>query len=184
MHAWAFCANRVIKKSNRKAELEGSEVEAEKTYTDAPAGSNGNVPLELPIVKKYHDHPFLQVNLRVSEDPDDDSEKEEDGKFASIVSSLKKRKEQRKEQKEYDKRTRNANGGCEETRRFDMQADAANRQIKATESKNMIEFLRLAQESSVWTQDEMKDMFVSAKESIFGETKKKKPYERTNTCTT
>ena len=137
-----------------------------------------NIPLELPIIKKYHDHPFLQINLRAAEgNPDDDSEKEEEGKFTSIVSSLKKRKEQRKEQKEYEKKARGTKGSIDETRRFEMQAAAANRQIKATESKNMIKFLRLAHEVSMLSQDEMKEMFQSAKRNIFGEVPAEAPTE-------
>ena len=173
MHAWAYRANRNIKKNNRKAELEGREGEEEKISDDAPTGSITNVPLELPIVKKYHDHPFLQINLRASEDGSgEDSEKEEDGKFRSVVSSLKKRRQQRKDQKEGDKKSK---GGIanDDSHKFEMQAAAANRQIAATESKNMIEFLRLAQESTVWTQGEMKDMFLSAKDTIFGKEKEK-----------
>ena len=166
------------KKNNRRAELEGREVETEKNVAEAPSGSNMNIPLELPIIKKYHDHPFLQINLRAAGgNPDDDSEKEEEGKFTSIVSSLKKRKEQRKEQKEYKKKARGTKGSIDETRRFEMQAAAANRQIKATESKNMIEFLRLAHEVSMLSRDEMKEMFLSAKRNIFGEEPAEAPTE-------
>ena len=50
-----------------------------------------------------------------------------------------------------------------------MQAAAANREIAAAESKNMIEFLRLAQDSSVVSEGEMREMFVSARKCIFGE---------------
>ena len=166
------------KKNNRRAELEGREVETEKNVAEAPSGSNMNIPLELPIIKKYHDHPFLQINLRAAGgNPDDDSEKEEEGKFTSIVSSLKKRKEQRKEQKEYEKKARGTKGSIDETRRFEMQAAAANRQIKATESKNMIEFLRLAHEVSMLSRDEMKEMFLSAKRNIFREVPAEAPTE-------
>ena len=75
VHAWAWWANKAIKTGNRKAELEGREIEPEKLFSEAPGGSNLNIPLELPIVKKHHDHPFLQANLRALED-DSDSEKE------------------------------------------------------------------------------------------------------------
>ena len=171
MHAWAHRANKNIKKNNRKAELEGREVEEEKLYTDAPLGCTSNIQLELPVVKKYHDHVFLQVNQRGSEELGTDSENEEDGRFQSIVSSLKKRKVQRKEQKEYDKKRRgpssgNSGGGGDE--KFEMQAAAANRQIAVAESKNMIEFLQMAQQSSMWEQDELKEMFVTARDNIFG----------------
>ena len=49
-----------------------------------------------------------------------------------------------------------------------MQAAAANRQIAVAESKNMIEFLQMAQTSSMWEQDELKQMFVTARDNIFG----------------
>ena len=164
MDAWAYQANRNIKKNNRKAELEGRNLEEEKVFSDAPAGSNGNVPLELPVVKKHHNHPFLKVNLRASEgDSGEDSEKEEDGKFGSIVSSLKKRKQQRKEQQDLRKKGKGQNSGGDDGHQFELQAAAANCQIAATESKNMIEFLRLAQDSAVWSQTEMREMFVLAK---------------------
>ena len=39
------------KKNNRKAELEGREVEMEKNVVKAPSGLNMNIPLELPIIK-------------------------------------------------------------------------------------------------------------------------------------
>ena len=86
MHAWAWRANKTIKTCNRKAELEGRELEPEKMYSEAPEGSNLNIPFELPVVKKHHDHPFLQVNIRALDDGTD-SEKEEDGNFISVVSS-------------------------------------------------------------------------------------------------
>ena len=76
MHAWAHRANKNIKKLNRKAELEGREIEMEKAYTEAPVGSTANVQLELPVVKKYYDHVFLKVNQRAAEEFDSDSEKE------------------------------------------------------------------------------------------------------------
>ena len=60
MHAWAHRANKNIKKLNRKAELEGREIEMEKAYTEAPVGSTANVQLELPVVKKYYDHVFFE----------------------------------------------------------------------------------------------------------------------------
>ena len=176
MHAWAYSANQNIKKNNRKAELEGREPEVEKIFSDAPVGSITNAPLELPVMKKYHDHAFLRVNLRASEDNSgDESEKEEDGKFSSVVSSLKKRKQQRKEQKEMDSKKKTAVEGGGEARKFELQAAASNRQITATESKNMIEFLHLAQDSTVWSQNEMQEMFVSAKRSIFGKEKENEP---------
>ena len=84
------------------------------------------------------------------------------------MSSLKKRKEQRKEQKESDKKRRglsSAGGGDE---KFEMQAAAANCQITVAESKNMIEFLQMAQTLSMWEQDELKQMFVAARDNIFG----------------
>ena len=174
MHAWAWRANKTIKTGNRKAEMEGRELDPEKLYTEAPEGSNLNIPLELPIVKKYHDHPFLQVNIRALDDGTD-SEKEEDGKFTSVVSSLKKRKQQRREQKDFDKKARSANSNGSGDEKFEMQAAAANRQIAVAEGKNMIEFLRIAQDSSVWDSSELKDMFVSAKNSIFGESQPPAP---------
>ena len=36
------------------------------------------------------------------------------------------------------------------------------------ESKNIIEFLQMEQTSSMWEQDELKQMFVTARDNIFG----------------
>ena len=66
--------------------------------------------------------------------------------------------------------------------KFKMQAAAAHRQLQATESKNMIEFLKIAQDSSFLTQEEKKEIFISAKESIFG-TKKQQPEEKEKDAT-
>ena len=116
----------------------------------------------------------MKVNQRAAEEFDSDSEKEEGG-FTTIVSSLKKRKEQRKEQKEYDKKRRGAKSGGVDDEKFVLQAAAANRQIAVAESKNMIEFLQIAQGASVYDQDELKDMFSKARDSIFGASKEKEP---------
>ena len=118
----------------------------------------------------------MKVNQRAAEEIDSDSEKEE-GAFRSIVSSLKKRKEQRKEQKDSDKKRRGAKsgGGGVEDEKFVMQAAAANRQIAVAESKNMIEFLQIAKDSSVYDDTEMKEMFTRARDSIFGASKEKEP---------
>ena len=56
-----------------------------------------------------------------------------------------------------------------------MQAAAANRQIAVAESKNMIEFLQIAKDSSVYDDTEMKEMFTRARDSIFGASKEKEP---------
>ena len=68
MHAWACRSNKNIKKNNMKAELEGNETESEKARTEAPTGSIANVQPELPVVKKCHDHVFLQANQRAAEE--------------------------------------------------------------------------------------------------------------------
>ena len=56
-----------------------------------------------------------------------------------------------------------------------MQAAVANRQIAVAESKNMIEFLQIAKDSSVYDDTEMKEMFTRARDSIFGASKEKEP---------
>ena len=165
-HAWAFRHNRNVKKNNRKARLEGREEEEEKVYTDAPPGSTTNIPLKLPVVKKHYDHPFLKVNLCAADD-EDDSEKEEDGRFQGIVSSLTKRKQQRKEHCTYDKKAR----GDDTDKKLYLQAQAANRHLAILESKNMIDFLHLVKDSDILDQNEMKGMFLTAKKRIFGEEK-------------
>ena len=111
----------------------------------APNSSIANFPLELLIVKKYHDHPFLQVNQRASKE-NYDSNKERDGRFTGVLLSLK----ERNEQKEYDKKRRTTNSTIGEDDTFKLQAATSNCQIAVAESKNMIEFLRMAQGSSVW----------------------------------
>ena len=60
-----------------------------------------------------------------------------------------------------------SSGGGEDEK-FVMQAAAANRQIDVAESKNMIEVLQMAQTSSMWDQHESKEMFVTARDNIFG----------------
>ena len=62
MRAWSCRASKSIKKINMKAELVGSEIEQEKACTDVLPGSKANAQLELLVVKKHHDHFFLQVN--------------------------------------------------------------------------------------------------------------------------
>ena len=127
MYAWAYHAIRNVKKNNMKAELEGREPDKEKVSSDAPPGSNTNILYEIPVVKKHHDHPFPTVNLRASEDNSgEDSEKEDNGDFRSIVASMKSRKKQRKEQQELDRKKGLNKGGDERTRHFDMQAATAN----------------------------------------------------------
>ena len=99
-HAWAFRANRSIKASNKKiAKQGGDNFAAEKTWEEAPEGTTGNVPLELPILKKYHDHPLLQVNQRERGDETTDQVGQEGEGHAGITSTLTKRKEQRKKEK-------------------------------------------------------------------------------------
>ena len=74
---------------------------------------------------------------------------------------------QRKEQKDVDKKARSGNGGGTDEK-FEMQAAAANCQIAVAEGKNMIDFLQISQELSVWDRSDLKDTFLSAKNSIFG----------------
>ena len=121
MHAWACRANMNIKKKNRKAEMEGTEIEPEKMCTEAPPGSTANAQLELPIVKKHHGHAFLQASQRAAENDAPESDNEEDGRFTSIASSLKKRKAQRKEQKDRGKKRRGTSSGGGDQVRINMQ---------------------------------------------------------------
>ena len=96
-HAWAFRANRTIKASNKQiAKQGGTNFAKEKTWEEAPEGTTGNVMLELPILKQYYDHPFLQVNTR---ERGEEKEEEEGESYSGITSTLAKRKEQRKKEK-------------------------------------------------------------------------------------
>ena len=128
MHAWACRDNKSTKKMNRKVAFESSEIEQEKSYTDAPPRSISSTKLELLVAKKYHDHVFLQVYQHTGEEIDSNSEKEEDSRFLSIVSYL-KIKEQKKEQNEHDKKRRGKINGGEDKENFKLQTAAANRQI-------------------------------------------------------
>ena len=66
----------------------------------APEGSAGNVPLELPVLKMYYDHPTFAVKNR---NPDDVLEEGDDSDgFGSIVSSFKSRMDKRKQEKVAD----------------------------------------------------------------------------------
>ena len=68
-----------------------------KIWTDAPEGSIGNIMLELPILKRYHDHPFLKINIRNNGDEEEiNLQSPDNSPYNSVVSSLKSRKEQRK----------------------------------------------------------------------------------------
>ena len=51
--------------------------------------------------------------------------------------------------------------------RFNAKKKAANRQIAASEAKNMIELLRLAQDSNIYSAAEMKTKFQAAEKLIF-----------------
>ena len=148
MHAWVHRANNNVKKFRRKAELEGSEIE-KKSYADALPGSTAKVQLELLVTNKLHDFVFLQVNQLVDEEINSDSDEEEDSRFISIVSSLKKRKDQRKEQKECDKKRRGAISGGADREIFKFQVVSANCQIAVAKIKSMIDFLQMAKGSSV-----------------------------------
>ena len=97
-HAWAYRANRGIKASNKRIANQGGDTfAAEKTWEEAPEGNSNNAMLELPILKKYHDHPFLQVNTR--EKGDETVEEGGEG-CAGITSTLVNRKNQRKKEKQ------------------------------------------------------------------------------------
>ena len=120
----------------------------------------------MPILKKYHDHRLFQVNAR-SADEDDDTDIE----FKSVINGVKRRKEQRSQMKKEEKKRKEkkkANQMLSEDKRFAMQAASANRQIAVAESKAKIDFLRLMQESKVYTPVELKKELDAAKESILG----------------
>ena len=98
MHVWAYRANRTIIKNNKKLLASGeTNTEDEKIWTDAPEGSIGNIMLELPILKRYHDHPFLKINIRNNGDEEEiNLQSSDNSPYNSVVSSLKSHKEQRK----------------------------------------------------------------------------------------
>ena len=90
--------------------------------------------LELPILKKYHEHPFLRVNTRESGEVEQEPNKNtEDGRYKSITSKLKTRKEQRKALAEEKKKRTKTEANSKGTGHFEMQAAAANRQIATVE---------------------------------------------------
>ena len=93
IRTWDYRASNNIKKSIRKDKLEGGEIEPEKVFIDSTSALRANVQLKLLVVKKHHDHVFLQVNQYTCEEIDSVSAKEEDVRYDSIVSSLKKMKE-------------------------------------------------------------------------------------------
>ena len=117
--------------------------------------------LEIPIFKMYYEHPIFSANQRNRGDEEEVDSEGGEG-YTSIVSGMKRRREQRKNEANYQKRK----GKTSEDDQFLMRAQSANRHIAAAESKNMIEFLRLSQASGIYSEDEMKNMFSIAKENI------------------
>ena len=164
MHVWAYRANRSIKATNKKKIAEGNnDLLEEKCFSDAPEGTTGNVMLELPILKKYWEHPYLQVNTRENGDENEMNGINEEGTaYSSVTSLLKSRKQQRKKKDFANKKTKTAG----ELDHFRMQAAAANRKIAAEENKNVIAFLRLIQESNVYSSDELEEKFKVAEKKI------------------
>ena len=89
MHVWEHRTDGTIKKNNKKFLASGeTNTEDEKVCTDTPEGSIGNVMLELPILKRYHDHPFLKINIRNN---DDDDEINLQSKFCRVVFEISQR---------------------------------------------------------------------------------------------
>ena len=80
-----------------------------------------------------------------------------------MTPSLKNRKQQRSDN---EKGRKKSNLNEPPTNQFHVQAAAANRQISTEENKNMIDFLRLMQESNVYTVDEMRNKFIRAEKKI------------------
>ena len=136
----------------------------EKTWQEAPVGTTGNVMLELPILKRYYEHPYLKVNTRKR--GTDDETNSEGSTYSSVTSPLKNRKQQRAENEKGHKRNKPEQPPANQ---FDVQAAAANRQIATEENRNMIDFLRLMQESNVYTSEEMKTKFIRAEKKILGD---------------
>ena len=65
MHVWAYRANRTINKQNKKKHVDRRDnLQEEETWQKAPVGTTGNVMLELVILKRYYEHPYLKVNTR------------------------------------------------------------------------------------------------------------------------
>ena len=111
-------------------------------------------------------HAYLQVNTRENGDEVEVNLVEDvSTSFSSVTLSLKSRKQQWKEN--YKTRSKKMKKDTI-SNQFVLQAAAANRQIATQENKNMIDFLRLMQESTVYSQDEMKEKFLHAEKKILG----------------
>lgn len=62
IHVWEYQADRTIKLNNKNRIKAGSDdLEDLKVWQVASEGSTSNFMLELPILKKYSEHPYLQV---------------------------------------------------------------------------------------------------------------------------
>ena len=121
--------------------------------------------MEFPLLKKYHDHPLLQVNQRERGNETTDQVGQEGEGYSGITSTLTKRKEQRKKEKAAVAKKKDKDSPDEV--RFKAQKKSANRQIAASEAKNMIELLRLAQESNIYSGQELRAKFQLAENLIF-----------------
>ena len=117
-------------------------------------------------------HAYLQVNTRENGDEVEVNLVEDVSTlFSSVTLSLKSRKQQRKGN---DKTGSKKMKTDTSSNHFVFQAEAANRQIATQEKKNMIDLLRLMQESTVYSHDEMKEKFLHAEKKILG-VKEQKP---------
>ena len=97
-HVYAYCANKHIKNTNRKAAQEdpNAMMLSEKTWENALEGTSGNIFLEVPIFKKYYDHAIFKTNQRSCGDKEDEDSEGGNG-YNSIVSGMKHQCEQRKD---------------------------------------------------------------------------------------
>ena len=97
----------------------------------------------------------------------------DDAKFTSTVATLKNRKQQRKTVEEARMKKRKVTNDSS-NHQFNLQAAAANRQLASLENKNIIDFLRLAQESKVYNEDELRTKFREAEKSILKNVRERK----------
>ena len=92
MHVWAYRANRTIKNQNKKKHVNTrDDLQEEETWQKAPVGTTGNVMLELVILKRYYEHPYLKVNTRKRGTEDETNS--EGSTYSSVTSPLKNRKQ-------------------------------------------------------------------------------------------
>ena len=79
------------------------KLDEEKTWGQAPEGTTDNVPLELPILKMYHDHPTFFIKDR---NPDKDLNGDGKTTFGSIILPFKCRSEQLKDEKKMQEKNK------------------------------------------------------------------------------